>query len=152
MSNRGPHTTRYKKVLFKNLHCIYCCFCGTCTYRNCSDKHHLATIEHIVPMAHGGEKIDRDNMAISCNVCNEERGLADFIEFKKFKQGFRDTPPIFSHRKLIKRNKKLKEKLFIEQAKYKQKADKKGAKRAVRVFRYFNYDCINNYLIMAEWT
>lgn len=150
MGKHKPHNDRYKRILFSGLHCIYCCFCGTSTYLNCHNKKHLATIEHIIPMDHGGSKIDRANMAISCYNCNQERGTADFIEFKKFKQGFRITPPILSNRRSIKRNRTLRNKEFVQNV-----TSVQYLKNQKCYYRLINKNlqenvCINHYYLMSE--
>jgi len=33
-----------------------------------------ATVDHIVPLAHGGERLDPSNLVASCRTCNSSKG------------------------------------------------------------------------------
>lgn len=41
----------------------------------------LATIDHIIPVSRGGEKMNEKNCIVSCHKCNVKRGNQDFIEY-----------------------------------------------------------------------
>ncbi len=45
----------------------------------------LATIDHLVPVARGGEKLDLTNMVIACYRCNHQKGRRLPFEFTKIK-------------------------------------------------------------------
>lgn len=48
-------------------------------------KKKLATIDHLVPVALGGEKSDLTNMVIACCECNHQKGRRLPLEFTKTK-------------------------------------------------------------------
>ncbi|QIW87858.1 hypothetical protein Ab1vBOLIVR5_gp210c [Agrobacterium phage OLIVR5] len=59
-----------------------CCFCECLTFlESPPNNNDLATIEHCVPKAKGGEDAP-SNYAISCFECNNLRTTKDFKEFK----------------------------------------------------------------------
>lgn len=56
-----------------------CCFCRrTLTI-------HTATIEHVKPLSLGGGWA-KNNLTLSCDACNQERGVEDFETFQRFKR------------------------------------------------------------------
>jgi 5-methylcytosine-specific restriction endonuclease McrA len=56
-----------------------CCFCGVeTTYHKCHD--HTATIEHLIPVAHGGPDT-WENCVMSCWTCNNKRKTLDPMLF-----------------------------------------------------------------------
>ena len=71
---------------------------------NPPNKHLQATIEHIIPCVLGGSFLDRNNMAISCCRCNNERQTADFYLFREYKKGIIKCAPNGSAKTLIKKN------------------------------------------------
>jgi len=78
---RNSHQKRQLKIRLSHGHThVNCCFCKR---RIAIEK---ATIEHIVPLAlNGGWAIE--NLALSCFTCNNDRGVADFIEYRKWRRG-----------------------------------------------------------------
>jgi 5-methylcytosine-specific restriction endonuclease McrA len=61
--------------------CLYC-------HRRLTEE--TATLEHLVPVSRGGERWNRDNMALACATCNCCKGnrtleewLADLISAKR---------------------------------------------------------------------
>lgn len=114
---------KIKRRLFHGLEKIPCCFCGKLTWRN-AKKRNLATLEHIVPKQMGGNS-ELDNLAISCYSCNMERGVADFMQFLRFKRGITDEIPNGSCLTLIKRNKKIIYNLMIQEQAWLRKQYKK---------------------------
>lgn len=68
-----------------------CCWCG----KHCvpeSNKHNSATIEHVTPRSQGGTDT-WENFAMSCNHCNQARGVrsverfTEMVQLNNFKQG-----------------------------------------------------------------
>jgi len=68
-----------------------CCWCG----QHCvpeSNKHNSATIEHVTPRSQGGTDT-WENFAMSCNRCNQARGVrpverfVDIVQKGNFKEG-----------------------------------------------------------------
>jgi hypothetical protein len=49
------------------------------------DRELQATIEHIIPQSQGGT-LSVDNIAMSCNSCNNERGTMDAMEYWQLHQ------------------------------------------------------------------
>ena len=97
-------TCRIKKSLFRDLPFVPCCFCGILVSIFPPDDYHQATIEHIIPKILGGSELNRNNMAISCCYCNNERQTADFFEFRRFKQGIITKIPRGASNNLIRRH------------------------------------------------
>ncbi|HUB09862.1 MAG TPA: HNH endonuclease [Myxococcales bacterium] len=52
----------------------WCCFCGD------SLPLREATLEHVIPFAHGGSD-GAENLRLSCLRCNRERGVRPFWEY-----------------------------------------------------------------------
>lgn len=48
----------------------------------------LATLDHIIPLAHGGIFDPYQNCVVACRACNQERGTKDARIFALSKQGF----------------------------------------------------------------
>lgn len=57
---------------------IKCCFCPTMLTVE------TGTAEHIIPRSKGGKHTD-DNLTLSCNVCNNDRGDMDFEEYRRLR-------------------------------------------------------------------
>ena len=45
----------------------------------------LATVDHIVALANGGERYDEENLCVSCKECNKNKGTKSLEEFLKNK-------------------------------------------------------------------
>ena len=56
-----------------------CCFCG-CDTTDERKKKHSSTIEHVKPKSLGGSN-EWDNLAMSCDRCNNKRGNMPAEEF-----------------------------------------------------------------------
>ncbi len=56
-----------------------CCFCRK------KLQMENATLEHVVPISFGGSWAI-ENLRLSCGICNSERGIEDFEEFRKKKR------------------------------------------------------------------
>ncbi|HUU87885.1 MAG TPA: HNH endonuclease [Candidatus Glassbacteria bacterium] len=90
MSNPNGRSSTQKKALKKRLsrgkQVVQCCFC--------KQKMNIksATIEHIMPLFYGGGW-NIENLALSCEQCNHERGILSFEEFKSWKRGNLSRPP-----------------------------------------------------------
>lgn len=64
-----------RERLFGGREAAPCCFCR----RRLSRK--TATLEHVVPRSEGGGW-DLDNLRLSCEGCNNERGVEDFAAYR----------------------------------------------------------------------
>lgn len=42
----------------------------------------LATIDHVIPVSDGIDKLDESNWVVSCKKCNGKKGSRDYNEFK----------------------------------------------------------------------
>lgn len=62
-----------------------CCYCDvtlTWKVREMRLSPTCATLEHIIPVAEGGQNFI-DNLAVSCNRCNSRRGITPHDLFKR---------------------------------------------------------------------
>jgi hypothetical protein len=46
----------------------------------------MATIEHLKRKTDGGTDV-ADNLALSCNLCNSERGSVDWLAYTSYRRG-----------------------------------------------------------------
>jgi 5-methylcytosine-specific restriction endonuclease McrA len=80
MSARNSRNSKQKKKikikLFGGRREKPCCFCGRILSMN------EATLEHVIPLSAGGGW-DVDNIRISCESCNRDRGTEEFTSYKK---------------------------------------------------------------------
>ncbi len=78
---RNSHQKRrLKEKLFGGRRCAPCCFCRRELTMSSS------TLEHVIPLSHGGGW-DKENLRLSCGSCNNERGNEDFAKFRDKKRG-----------------------------------------------------------------
>jgi 5-methylcytosine-specific restriction endonuclease McrA len=88
-----------------------CCFCQVKMYADesvCANKDDMATIEHVIPKTNGGRN-HISNYKISCNACNNDRGITNFDKYaKKVKSSGRATRKHLQNRKERFREKKAK--------------------------------------------
>lgn len=78
---RNSHQKRkLKEKLFGGRQYRPCCFCRRELTMSTS------TLEHVVPLSLNGSW-DKDNLRLSCNGCNNERGSEDFDKFRDKKRG-----------------------------------------------------------------
>lgn len=56
-----------------------CAYCG----RNIKKR---ATVDHIIPLVHGGEPLSPDNAVAACRKCNERRGSMNAYRFYRLVQ------------------------------------------------------------------
>ena len=77
---------KIRKRLFGDRDTVDCCFCSTKLSKE------TATLEHRQPLALGGSW-SLSNLALACKQCNNERGIADFNEFRNWKRGIAKTRP-----------------------------------------------------------
>jgi len=59
------------------LKCVYCNKINLLRQVDDTDKdllRSLATIDHVTPLAKGGDEFDYDNLVIACRPCNEKKG------------------------------------------------------------------------------
>lgn len=86
---KSSRKRRAKKLLFKRQG-GKCYYCGVQTInwnpRLAVNKPTLATLDHIVPLAHGGAFSPRENCVLACFRCNNERGTMDADAFRRKKQ------------------------------------------------------------------
>ena len=82
---------RHRERLFKEQRglCYYCAkpmllSAGTGTQRQ---PNRLATLEHIIPLANGGQFSPASNAVAACFQCNQQRGTRDARLFMLEKQG-----------------------------------------------------------------
>lgn len=68
-----------REKLFKGRDSAKCCFCRRTLTRG------TATLEHVIPLANGGDWSE-GNLKLSCENCNHERGSQPFDEFRKAKR------------------------------------------------------------------
>jgi len=64
-----------------------CCFCEEMMFADSQHYEHkkkIATIEHVIPKKLGG-KNEESNYKLSCDGCNNLRGVMDFDKFKKYR-------------------------------------------------------------------
>jgi 5-methylcytosine-specific restriction endonuclease McrA len=84
--NRGINSTKkhnLKRRLFGGRATASCCFCRR------SLIYSQATIEHVIPLSESNSwKIE--NLRLSCDTCNQMRGVQDFREFQNKVRG---NPP-----------------------------------------------------------
>ena len=73
---RSDWSRHMRRVLYDDAGGL-CCYCGRKTLLVASHKDSglLATIEHIIPRSWGGPN-RRNNLALACQRCNSNRGLA----------------------------------------------------------------------------
>lgn len=71
---------RIKERLFGGRAYAPCCFCRRQLQMS------TATLEHVIPWSHGGGW-EQENLRLSCEACNYERGTEDFSTFQKRKRG-----------------------------------------------------------------
>lgn len=77
---RNSHQKRrIKTLLFGGRPSRPCCFCRALLTPS------TATLEHVVPLVHGGGW-NKDNLRLSCESCNSERGSEDFETFQRRKR------------------------------------------------------------------
>jgi CRISPR-associated endonuclease Csn1 len=88
MSKNGYQRKKVRQSLMRKKRNRQCCFCGT------TITFHTATIEHVIPLAHGGGW-ENKNLKTSCKSCNLERGTEDFEVFKA-KKKMKPTTPVLS--------------------------------------------------------
>jgi 5-methylcytosine-specific restriction endonuclease McrA len=65
-----------------------CVYCGVATRRlakGLSRAPDLATLDHVVPRSKGGP-LNRDNLVLACQACNNERGTMDAGAFRASKE------------------------------------------------------------------
>jgi 5-methylcytosine-specific restriction endonuclease McrA len=64
-----------------------CVYCGVATRRlqkGLSRAPDLATLDHVVPRSMGGP-LNRDNLVLACQACNNQRGVMDADAFRALK-------------------------------------------------------------------
>jgi len=77
--------TQLKKRLYKGVFMAPCCYCRDVFFFT------ELTIEHIIPLSHGGTN-DEKNIALACAPCNQERGReAWFVKKQQTKQKYQPT-------------------------------------------------------------
>ena len=59
-----------------------CVLCGLPVLKHLRGTNHPLepTIEHLVPLKHGGDPLDRSNCGLSCRCCNTSRGTRTVAE------------------------------------------------------------------------
>lgn len=71
-----------------------CCYCARPVVVRPANKgpqpDDLATIDHLKPKSHGGERVI-GNIAVACRACNSERGTMPWNIFKSMKMGETDA-------------------------------------------------------------
>lgn len=63
------------------LTCAYCNKTNLIAYTQ--DTQRLATVDHIVPIARGGQRFDVNNLCVACESCNRRKGCKSVEEFRK---------------------------------------------------------------------
>lgn len=85
-SRRGPNSKNGRLWAHQNGRC---CYCGRqmvwCKGKN-RNADHSATREHLKKIADGGTH-DIGNMALSCKLCNSQRGNRSWLEWKTIRMG-----------------------------------------------------------------
>lgn len=67
---------RIKADLFGAGVLVPCCFCEW------KMSYASATLEHIIPVSKGGQTVT-ENLTLSCEACNNERGARDFDDYRR---------------------------------------------------------------------
>ena len=66
---------------------LTCVYCGTkdlvINPSKGTPKKKQATLDHVIPLAKGGDRFNKDNLVVSCSVCNTEKGELSLDEFLK---------------------------------------------------------------------
>lgn len=73
---------RVKADLFGSGLLVPCCFCDW------EMSYSSATLEHIMPVSKGGQTVS-ENLTLSCEACNNERGARDFDTYRREMQAKR---------------------------------------------------------------
>ncbi len=79
-SRNSGQKRRIKTRLFGGHSSKPCCFCRRILTMS------TATLEHVIPLSHGGSW-KPENLRLSCESCNNERGSGNFKEFRDRKRG-----------------------------------------------------------------
>lgn len=106
-----------------------CCFCG-CKMTEFRGMAHSATIEHVIPQTFGGTD-DPENLAASCNSCNNNRGTDDAYTFNAAKISSPDSE-----------KSKAKHRLEVKVQNYIKRAKK---------FAEINFDLNENVKSFEDW-
>lgn len=71
---------RYLRRIKKERGELVCEYCGKrhLHIEQRKSNSHLATIDHIKPIAAGGNRYDEENFAVVCFKCNQKKGTADY--------------------------------------------------------------------------
>jgi 5-methylcytosine-specific restriction endonuclease McrA len=60
------------------------CESPICTYcKNVIVKYSRATVDHVIPVCKGGQKLGKDNWALCCKDCNKKKADMDLDNFMK---------------------------------------------------------------------
>jgi 5-methylcytosine-specific restriction endonuclease McrA len=84
----------FDDVYFRDGGC--CVYCGIATRRpgrGVGRGSDLATLDHVVPRSLGGP-LHRDNIALACSACNNERGTMDAEAFGVLKAASKIVPSV----------------------------------------------------------
>jgi len=86
-SRNSASKRKVKRLLFGSRSYVHCCFCKK------QIEFDNTTIEHILPLSQGGNW-DIKNLQLSCSDCNNERGSADFYQYRDWRRGLTATRPV----------------------------------------------------------
>lgn len=75
------HMNVYRRTLLSEAQNHKCCWCGIMTTEE-RNKKHSSTIEHVECRSCGGSD-EFENLAMSCSMCNSNRGSMTIEEFMK---------------------------------------------------------------------